>query len=86
MAPQAFGGKRNLIAVSETADFVVGVVDSSLLVYGTTNLRIVDASIFPLHVAAHTQSTVYAIAEKVCRNNKFNSFNLLTSHCVRPPI
>lgn len=48
MAPQALGG----------------VVDSSLLVYGTTNLRIVDASVFPLHVAAHTQSTVYAIAEK----------------------
>jgi len=42
-----------------------GVVDSSLKVYGTTNLRVVDASIIPMHVAAHTQSTTYAIGEKV---------------------
>ena len=57
-----------------------GVVDSSLKVYGTTNLRVVDASILPMHVAAHTQSTTYAIGEKVswsaqsqlelCANNK----------------
>ncbi|KAF9561008.1 FAD-linked reductase [Agrocybe pediades] len=47
MAPQALGG----------------VVSPSLKVYGTTNLRVADASIFPLHIAAHTQATVYAIAE-----------------------
>jgi len=41
-----------------------GVVDSKLKVYGTKNLRIVDASVVPLHFAAHLQSTVYAIAEK----------------------
>ncbi|KAL0959318.1 hypothetical protein HGRIS_014580 [Hohenbuehelia grisea] len=41
-----------------------GVVDKNLIVYGTKNLRVVDASIFPLLMAAHTQSTVYAIAEK----------------------
>jgi len=41
-----------------------GVVDSSLKVYGTKNLRVVDASIIPMHVAAHTQSTTYAIGEK----------------------
>ncbi|KAJ7083066.1 alcohol oxidase [Mycena belliarum] len=41
-----------------------GVVDSTLKVYGTTNLRVVDASIIPLHIGAHIQSTVYAIAEK----------------------
>jgi choline dehydrogenase-like flavoprotein len=42
-----------------------GVVDNSLVVYGTSNLRVVDASIIPMSLAAHTQATVYAIGEKV---------------------
>lgn len=42
-----------------------GVVDSKLRVYGVRGLRIVDASIFPMAVAGHTSSTVYAVAEKV---------------------
>ncbi|RDB24290.1 hypothetical protein Hypma_008798 [Hypsizygus marmoreus] len=41
-----------------------GVVGDDLLVYGTSNLRIVDASIIPMHLATHIQSLVYAIAEK----------------------
>jgi choline dehydrogenase-like flavoprotein len=42
-----------------------GVVNGQLVVYGTQNLRVADASIMPLHIATHTQQTVYAIAEKV---------------------
>ena len=42
-----------------------GVVDSSLKVWGTANVRVVDASIVPQHIAAHMQSTVYAIGNKV---------------------
>ncbi|EEB89496.1 hypothetical protein MPER_12396, partial [Moniliophthora perniciosa FA553] len=41
-----------------------GVVDPSLKVYGTKNIRVVDLSIVPLHFAAHPQATVYAIAEQ----------------------
>ncbi|KZT61502.1 GMC oxidoreductase [Calocera cornea HHB12733] len=41
-----------------------GVVDPALKVYGTTNVRVVDLSIVPLHIAAHTQATVYGIAEQ----------------------
>lgn len=41
-----------------------GVVDPNLKVYGTKNLRVVDLSIVPIHVAAHMQATAYAIGEK----------------------
>ncbi|KAJ3864345.1 alcohol oxidase [Lentinula novae-zelandiae] len=41
-----------------------GVVASDLIVYGTSNVRVVDASIMPMQIGAHIQATVYAIAEK----------------------
>jgi choline dehydrogenase len=41
-----------------------GVVDSQLKVYGTSNVRVVDASIFPVHVQGNIVSLVYAVAEK----------------------
>jgi choline dehydrogenase len=41
-----------------------GVVDPNLRVYGTRNLRVVDASIFPLNVRGNLASLVYAVAER----------------------
>ncbi|KAJ7223143.1 alcohol oxidase [Mycena pura] len=41
-----------------------GVVGNDLKVYGTANVRVADASIIPLPLAAHIQATVYAIGEK----------------------
>ncbi|KAJ7240404.1 hypothetical protein B0H12DRAFT_1134777 [Mycena haematopus] len=41
-----------------------GVVDAQLIVYNTTNVRVVDASILPIQVSAHLASTLFGVAEK----------------------
>ena len=40
-----------------------GVVDARLKVYGTHNLRVIDASIMPVLISAHLATAVYGIAE-----------------------
>ncbi|OJD31842.1 glucose oxidase [Diplodia corticola] len=41
-----------------------GVVDAELRVYGTANVRVVDASVLPWQVCGHLTSTIYAVAER----------------------
>lgn len=41
-----------------------GVVDHRLKVHGVERLRVVDASVMPLHVRGNIASSVYAIAER----------------------
>ncbi|KAH7924718.1 alcohol oxidase [Leucogyrophana mollusca] len=41
-----------------------GVVDNNLKVYGTSNIRVVDLSVVPLHIATHPMTMAYAIAEQ----------------------
>lgn len=47
------------------ADDPQAVVDSKGRVYGVSNLRVVDASIFPHLPPGHPQSTCYVVAEKI---------------------
>ncbi|KAF9254620.1 alcohol oxidase [Marasmius fiardii PR-910] len=41
-----------------------GVVDHNLLVYGTSNLRVIDCSIMPLIISCNIVTLAYAIGEK----------------------
>lgn len=40
-----------------------GVVDTSLKVYGTRNVRVVDSAVIPIELSAHLMATTYGIAE-----------------------
>ena len=39
-------------------------MNERLKVYGTGNVRVVDASVMPFQVSGHLTSTIYAISEK----------------------
>ncbi|OTA80807.1 putative GMC oxidoreductase [Hypoxylon sp. CO27-5] len=41
-----------------------GVVDPQLKVYGTSNVRVVDASVLPMQISGHLTATLYAVAER----------------------
>ena len=58
---------RSLILARQlnvTYYYTPGVVDARLKVYGTTNVRVVDASIIPMQISAHLSAPLYGIAEK----------------------
>ncbi|KAF8999266.1 hypothetical protein BDQ17DRAFT_1328350 [Cyathus striatus] len=40
-----------------------GVVDANLLVYGTSNIRVADSSIYPMNFASHLGAPTYGVAE-----------------------
>ncbi|EJU03852.1 alcohol oxidase [Dacryopinax primogenitus] len=44
-----------------------GVVDPSLHVYGTGNVRVVDASVFPIEFSAHLMVPTYGLAEQAAQ-------------------
>ena len=41
-----------------------GVLDQDLKVYGTSNVRVVDASALPLQNSGHLTATLYAVASR----------------------
>ncbi|KAJ5623331.1 hypothetical protein N7490_011936 [Penicillium lividum] len=53
-----------------------GVVDPQLKVYGTKNVRVVDASVLPFQICGHLTSTLYAVAERAADliKNKYTDY------------
>ncbi|EMD39391.1 hypothetical protein CERSUDRAFT_47053 [Gelatoporia subvermispora B] len=51
-----------------------GVVDANLKVYGLANVRVADASVFPIQFAAHLQAPTYGLAEQAAQliRNTYN--------------
>ncbi|KAI8962822.1 putative GMC oxidoreductase [Daldinia sp. FL1419] len=41
-----------------------GVVDHQFKVYGTSNVRVIDASVLPMQISGHLTATLYAMSER----------------------
>jgi len=50
-----------------------GVVDIEGKVYGTANVRVVDASIFPTQISGHLTASIYAIAGRIVDGMKLKN-------------
>ncbi|KAK0196821.1 alcohol oxidase [Armillaria mellea] len=59
-----------------------GVVDNTLRVYGTDNLRVVDMSVFPMELASHTQSSAYAVGEMQSPSIETHQLQIMTPFMV----
>jgi choline dehydrogenase len=57
------GIHHNMGTASMMSREMGGVVNEEFQVYGTSNVRVVDASIFPLQISAHPAATLFGIAE-----------------------
>lgn len=63
---QSYGGNSHPVSTcAMMSKNLGGVVDQSGKVYGTNNVRVVDASVFPTQISGHLSATVYAIAGKI---------------------
>ncbi|KAK5659000.1 hypothetical protein OQA88_1086 [Cercophora sp. LCS_1] len=59
-----FGASHWIGSTSMMPRHLGGVVDHRLRVYGTKQLRVVDAGILPLQLTSHTMSTLYAVSAR----------------------
>ncbi|KAK6067103.1 Glucose oxidase 2 [Seiridium cupressi] len=60
----AYGASHWIGSTAMIPQELGGVVSTTLQVYGTRSLRIVDAGILPFQITSHTMSMLYAVAQK----------------------